>query len=363
MNKENNTSPKSNNRRSFLKSVLTAGAAAAGAVALSAPSLLAQKRGRLTRGDAAILKFLAAAELIEADLWQQYAELGGVTTGSQNAYQIALQQLDSDGSQYITSNNLDEQSHAQFLNAYLSMRGENPVNFDSFRTLPSSRATGAQQIGRLTNLSQLSVDTSWYTRYRSATNPDFGAAFPQAIPVLASGHFPAIPLTDADFASADHAQALANTSAFHFGFIEQGGLSLYATLAEHASEAEVLRILFSIGGDEVAHFLEWVDFAGNGVQGPVAPVTDPVTGLVFPDFNATGNPLLQTNLIFPVPCEFISPDLPLCSVIRPTAQNQINAANFVTALIDDGLFIGQSLSFTALLGEMADAADAAVRNL
>jgi hypothetical protein len=362
MNNQNNTSPKNNNRRSFLKSALTAGAAVAGTAALSAPNLLGQKRGRLSKGDAAILKFLAAAELIEADLWQQYAELGGVTAGAQNAYQLAFQQLDSDGSQYITSNNLDEQSHAQFLNAYLTSRGEDAVNFDRFRTLPGSRATGAQQIGRLTNLTQLSVDTSWYTRYRSATNPDFGAAFPQAIPVLASGHFSAIPQTDADFAPADHVQVLAITAAFHFGCIEQGGLSLYATLAEHVSEAEVLRILFSIGGDEVAHFLEWVDFAGNGVQDPVAPVTDPITGLVFPDFNATGNPLLQTNLIFPVPCEFISPNLPLCSVIRPTAQNQINAANFVNALINDGLFIGQSLNFTELLGEMADAADAAVRN-
>lgn len=361
--KQENTTPKNNNRRSFLKKALVAGAAVAGTSALSTPNVLAQRRSQLSRGDAAILKFLAAAELIEADLWQQYAELGGTTTGSQNAYQLALQQLDSDGSQYITSNNLDEQSHAQFLNAYLTLRGEEPVDFDQFRTLPSSRATGAQQIGRLTNLTQLSVDTSWYTRYRSSASPDFGASFPQAIPVLANGHFSAIPQSDADFVPADHAQVLANTAAFHFGFIEQGGLSLYATLAEHVSDAEVLRIVLSIGGDEIAHFLEWVDFAGNGVQGPVAPVTDPVTGLVFPDFNATQNPLLQTNLIFPVPCEFISKDLPLCSVIRPTAQNQINAANFTNALIEDGLFIGQPQTFTALLGEMADAADSAVRRL
>ena len=359
--KQENTKPQSNNRRSFLKGAVTAGAVIAGASAVSAPNLLAQRRGQLSRGDAAVLKFLAAAELIEADLWQQYAELGGVTTGSQNTYQLAFQQLDSDGSQYITSNTLDEQSHAQFLNAYLSMRGQAPVNLDQFRTLPSSQATGAQQIGRLTNLTQLSVDTSWYTRYRSSTSPDFGATFPQAIPALASGHFSAIPQTNADFTSAAHAQALANTAAFHFGFIEQGGLSVYATLAEHVSEAEVLRIVLSIGGDEIAHFLEWVDFAGNAVQTPVAPLTDPVTGLVFPDFNATQNPLLQTNLIFPVPCEFISTDLPHCSVIRPTAQNQINAVNFITALIDDGLFIGQPQTFTELLGELADAADAAIR--
>lgn len=73
----------------------------------------------LSSGDVAILKFLAAAELIEADLWQQYAELGGATTGPQNAYQLALQNLDGDGSQYISSNNENERSHASFLNAYL----------------------------------------------------------------------------------------------------------------------------------------------------------------------------------------------------------------------------------------------------
>jgi len=359
--RQENTPQKNNNRRSFLRGALTAGAAVAGASALSTQSLLAQGRGRLTKSDANILRFLAAAELIEADLWQQYAELGGVTAGSQNAYQLALQQLDSDGSQYITSNTLDEQSHAQFLNAYLSLRGQEPVNLDQFRTLPSSQATGAQQTGRLTNLTQLSVDTSWYTRYRSATNPDFGAVYPQALPALAGGKFSAIPQTDADFAPAAHVQALANTAAFHFGFIEQGGLSLYATLAENVSEAEVLRIVLSIGGDEIAHFLEWVDFAGNGVQSPVAPLTDPNTGLVFPDFNATQNPLLQTNLIFPVPCEFINATLPHCAVIRPTGQGQINAVNFVSALIADGLFIGQSQGFLALLGELAEAADQAVR--
>ena len=357
--KRENEIPNSKNRRSFLKGTLTAGAAVAGASALSSQNLLAQRPGRLSNGDAAILKFLAAAELIEADLWQQYAELGGVTTGAQNGYQNALQQLDGDGLQYISSNTLDEQSHAKFLNAYLVMRGQQPVNFDQFRTLPGSQATGSARIKRLTNLTQLSVDTSWYTRYRSSTNPDFGATFPQAIPQLANGVFSAIPVTDADFGPADHAQALANTAAFHFGFIEQGGASLYATLGQLVSDAEVLRVVISIGGDEVAHFLEWVDFAGNAVQTPLAPLTDPNTGLVFPDFNATGNPLLQTNLIFPVPCEFIHPSLPHCAVIRPTGQGQINAVDFTNALTADGLFIGQSPSFTQLLLEMAGAADEA----
>jgi len=351
-------------RRSFLKGMGMAG------VALSAGSLLAtegkaqstpRSSSKLTRGDVAILKFLAAAELIEADLWQQYAELGGVTSGTQNPYQLALQNLDGDGSQYISSNTLDEQSHADFLNAYLISKGEEPVDLDVFRTLPSSQATGAQQIGRLTNLMQLSVDTSWYVRYRSKTNPDFGATFAQALAALAAGQFPAIPRNNDDFGPTDHVQAIANTAAFHFGFIEQGGSSLYATLSQQVSSAEVLKITLSIGGDEICHFLEWVDFAGNGVQPPIAPFTDPTNGLTFPNFNATGNPLLQTNLIFPVPCEFISPGLPQCAVIRPMSPKQSSAVAAVKAFAADGLFIGQPPQFAQLLLKLANAADAAQR--
>ena len=110
-------------------------------------------------------------------------------------------------------------------------------------------------------------------------------------------------------------------------------MSLYATLAQQVSDTEALRVVLSLGGDEIAHFLEWVDFAGNSVQSPVAPVTDPVSGLVFPNFDATVDPLLQTNLIFPAPCEFISPELPLVAIIRPTGQGQIDAVGFVNALI------------------------------
>src|SRR5580704_17295627 len=220
-------------RRSFLQGLGLAG------VALSTGALVTTKAAaatfspstQLSKGDVAILKLLAAAELIEADLWQQYAELGGVTQGTQNQYQLALQNLDGDGSQYLSSNTLDEFSHADFLNAYLESKGQEPVDFDRFRTLPSSTAAGAQQIGRLTNLMQLTVDTSWYTRYRSATNPDFGATFPQAIPQLFAGQFTAIPKTNADLSPQNHIQAIANTAAFHFGSIEQGGSSLYATLS------------------------------------------------------------------------------------------------------------------------------------
>jgi hypothetical protein len=343
-------------RRSFLKGLGVAGVSLTAGALLPMPVKAQENTGNLTRGDAAILRFLAAAEIIESDLWLQYAELGGVTSGTQNPYQLAFQQLDSDGSQYI-SNTIDEMSHAAFLNAYLKSKGAQPVNFDKFRALPGSTATGAQKIKRLTNLTQLTVDTSWYVRYRSQKNPDFGATFPQAI-VLED--VTAIPRNNADLGPGDHIQAIANTAAFHFAFIEQGGSSLYSAMVQKAHSVEVLRIVVSIGGDEVAHFLEWVDFAGNGVQPPVAPFTDPTNGLTFPNFDATPNPLLQTNLIFPVPCEFISPKLPNCAVIRPTDPEGI-AAGAVKAFTKDGLFIGQSDEFFDVLQNLAEEADEARR--
>lgn len=350
-------------RRSFLKGIGMAGAALSAGALLATDSRAATsgQNKHLSKGDVAILKLLAAAELIEADLWQQYAELGGVSDGAQNSYQLALQNLDGDGSQYISSNTLDEQSHADFLNAYLISKGQEPVDFDRFRALASSQASGAQQIGRLTNIMQLSVDSSWYVRYRSAKSPDFGATFPQAIPGLFAGKFTGIPRTDDDFGPQDHVQAIANTAAFHFGFIEQAGSSLYAKLSQQVSNAEVLEITLGIGGDEICHFLEWVDFAGNGVQPPVAPLTDSTNGLTFPNFDATPNPLLQTNLIFPVPAEFISRNLPHCAGIRPISSGHFSAVAAIEGFIKDGLFIGQPNEFIQLLLTMAKAADAAQR--
>ena len=354
-------------RRSFLKGLGVAGAALTGGSLLAAASETAQTTGIVTSGDVALLRFVAAAELIEADMWQQYAELGGLTPGQlpvetapftpMNSYQAAFMNLDPDGPQYISSNTNDELTHAEFLNAYLISLGAEPVDFDAFRTLPSSQATGAQQIGRLTNLMNLTVDTSWYTRYRSTKNPDFGATFPQAIDLV---KVTGIPRTDEDFKPKHHIQAIANTAAFHFGTIEQGGSTLYSAFVQKATNLEVLRILVSIGGDEVAHFLEWVDFAGNGVQPPIAPFTDPITGLTFPNFDKTVNPALQTNLIFPIPCEFISPDLPVCAVIRPTNPKGIAKAvvAFLTAM---GIFIGQTPEFVKTLNTLARQADAAER--
>jgi hypothetical protein len=368
----NSPTRRTSNRRSFLKRGMIAGAAAtvgAGVLSRGIPAFAqTTKSSSLSKGDIAILSFLAAAELIEADLWQQYAELGGLTPGQlpvetapftpMNSYQAAFMNLDSDGPQYISANALDEQSHAEFLNAYLISKGAEPVDLDAFRTLPGSQAKGAdQETLRLTNLMNLTVDTSWYTRYRSAQNPDFGATFPQALNLV---NVTAIPRNNDDFNGKFHPQAIANTAAFHFGTIEQGGSTLYSAMAQKANNVEVLRIVVSIGGDEVAHFLEWVDFAGNGVQPTVAPFTDPISGLTFPNFDVTVDPSLQTNLIFPVPCEFISPRLPHCAVIRPTDPAGI-AAGVVKFLTDMGLFIGQPQSFFTKLTNLANAADAAQR--
>src|SRR5271157_5620031 len=213
---------------------------------------------------------------------------------------------------------------------------------------------------RLTNLMHLNVDTSWFIRYRSTTNPDFGATFPQAITIT---NRTAIPRTNADFEDANHIQVIANTAAFHFGYIEQGGSSLYQTLSRKVSSLEVLKITQAIGGDEIAHFLEWVDFAGNGVQQPVAPVTD--SGLTFPDFfnNPPLQPptLVQPSLIFPVPCEFISAKLPHCAVIRPTDDKFAGAVATIASFTADGLFVGQSRKFLHLLNQLAVEADAATR--
>jgi hypothetical protein len=357
-------------RRSFLKGVGLAGAAALPGSALLTGEAFARSSS-ITAGDIAILRFLAAAELIESDLWVQYNELGGVDGGNR-AYMAALENLDGDMPQYISDNTDDEISHAQFLNAYLKSQGAAPVNLDAFRTLPSSKATGAKQIGRLTNLQQLDVDTSWYIRYRSTRNPDLGASFPQAVTIR---NQPAIPLTDADTppglkapvppkSRQEHRlQAIANTAGFHFALIEQGGASLYNAMALKASSPEVLRIVVSIGGVEVNHFAIWHDAAGNSVAQPLAGVVDPETHVSFPDLNAHGGEATQTNLVMPEPCEFIRKDLPACSVIRPTLDENAGAVAAVKALTADQLFKGQSPQFFSTIMQLAREADAAHRHV
>ncbi len=359
-------------RRSFLKGLGLAGAAALPGSALLAGSAIAKSSASITKGDVAILRFLAAAELIEADLWQQYDELGGVHGGN-SAFRAALSNIDSDMPTYIHLNTEDEHSHAAFLNAYLKSQGADPVNLDAFRTLPSSKATGAKQIGRLTSLTSLDVDTSWYTRYRSSTNPDFGAKFPQAFTIHKQ---PAIPLSDTDVPPNTTAplppttpaqrriQAIACTAAFHFGYIEQGGASLYSTLAEMVTGLEVLRIVTSIGPAEAMHFSTWQDDAGNAANAPVAPVTDPVTGLTIPNLDDHPDAqLFQANLIFPHPCEFISPHLPHCAVVRPTLDRNGGAVAAIKSFTADRLFQGQSAAFFRTVMDLARQADAAQRRV
>src|SRR5437660_10176059 len=131
-----NTLPDMGRRSFFLKTAALAGAS-------MIPARFAAAHDGISRGDAAILRFLAAAEILETDLWQQYNELGGIQdsevpggSGSP-AYVAALEELDSDMSQYIHDNTEDELTHFTFINAYLESRGADPVNLDSFRNLPS----------------------------------------------------------------------------------------------------------------------------------------------------------------------------------------------------------------------------------
>jgi hypothetical protein len=349
------------NRRSFLVKGAVVGVGAIGAGRLLAHPSPAAADGGLTKGDVAILQFLAAAELLEADLWEQYNELGGIQDRERpggrgnKPYTGALSVLDKDLPQYIHDNADDEQSHANFINEYLAASGADPINLDKFRTLPSSKATGARQIGRLTNLMELTIDTSWWTRYRShSQNPDLGDTLPQAVPDLAVGTHPAIPRSDDDLTPRRHLQAIANTAAFHFGAIEQGGTSLYASLAQRVTSPEVLRILLSIGPTEAMHFQTWQDKAGNA-----PPLTDPATGLTFPDLSAGGE-LYRPSLIMPEPTRFLDRKFPICSIIRPsqTEGAAVGAAKALTAM---GLFNGQSPEFFAGVTALAEAADAAQR--
>jgi hypothetical protein len=199
------------NRRSFVEKGLMATGAATMVPGLTVPSLFAKagsqepsrtltSRGSLSTGDAALIRFAAAAEILESDFWVQYNELGGIPDselpgGTGNKFHTAkLANLDADFPQYVHDNTDDELAYFTFLNAYLVANGAEPANLDAFRTLEGSTASGVNRdlIGkRLTNLTQLTLDTSWWTRYRSDShNPDLDPnfVFPQAVPDLAAGH-------------------------------------------------------------------------------------------------------------------------------------------------------------------------------
>jgi hypothetical protein len=356
-------------RRSFLSKTIALGAGTVGAGLVSSIQA-AEASSSLSPGDAALLRFPAALEILEADFWIQYNELGGihddeVPSGRGNpAYTEALEVIEDEMQDYIHDNTDDEITHHQFLNAYLFSKGAPRANLNPFRTLMGSTATGVNTalIGhRLTNLTQLTIDTSWWTRYRDDShNPDLNPnhVFPQAVPTLFRNRHTAIPRTDADTSNPNFLQATANTAAFHFPTIEQGGSSLYPALAQRATDVEVLRILMSIGPTETMHFQTWSDVAGNA---PPLAAIDPVTGVFvkFPDLEVE-NELFDKALIMPEPCPFLSPSLPIVSIIRPT-NTQGAAMAALRFLTDMGLFIGQSPAFFAYMTQLAQEADAATR--
>jgi hypothetical protein len=381
-------------RRSFFRTGTLGVGAAVGTALLSERLAGFQEDGAsLNRGDVAILTFLSALEQVEEDLWIQYAELGGAVTqgptfspidlpfktGLAPNYITALQVLDGDMPQYIADNTDDEISHHRFLNNYLVSKGAQPIDLrPHFAVLPPSQVTGVPQKGRLTNLKQLTVDTTWWTRYRSATaNPDFGGTFENAVPDLAKGQHPAIPVNDADLvlnsdgSIPNHLQAIANTAGFHFAFIEQGGSSLYPALAQKASNLEVLRVLLSIGGSEIMHFQTWHDKAGNAPNITDGNLTFPnLNNAVDPNTGATGFDVadeFQTNLIMLEPTLFFNPKLGPVAIIRPTSTQQGGAVASVVSFANDGLFLdpatGKNTAIVNVLLQLAEAADAAQRKI
>jgi Ferritin-like domain len=362
-------------RRSFLKGLGIVGATLLPTSALLMTNAKAQgSSGKLSKGDADILRFLAWAELVEVDLWTQYNELGGAQlpdeTNTSNAgngpYKAALQNLDGDMPQYITDNTQDEITHAAFLNAYLTAHGAQPVVFPKafFRSTGSS-ASGADQTKintRLTTLLHLDVNTSYYTRYRSNENPDLGATFTGPVTINDKKGIPQF--SPGDEAPPDHIQAIANTAAFHFAFIESGGSSLYPTLALKVTNLEVLRIVLSIGGTEIDHFSLWHDKLSGAVTAVSSggfAVTDSVTGLKFPDLSTHPTELTQINKILAEPCDFLSESLPEVSVIRPTSTKNSGAMAAFNAFKADGLFHDQKDDFLDFGMQLAEAADNAQR--
>ena len=400
MKKEVNMFTKGSTRRSFLKNGTVAGAATMGAGLLSGKAFAFDReeedgRTPITKGDIAILRFLQALEQVEEDLWRQYAELGGTQdneftglTGGNAAYSQALQLLDGDMPQYIHDNTDDEISHARFLDMYLQSKGAGSADLSHFRSLPSSTADGAQQIGRLTNLTQLTIDTSFWSRYRSITNPDFDATakFVQAVPSLNVGKHTAIPRSHADTDGSvinlsdptqstftDHLKAIAFTAGFHFAFIEQGGTSLYPALAQHVTNLEVLRILLSIGPSETMHFQTWQDKAGNAT--PLTDV-DPVNNstVTFSTLSAAqgetdpesqNGDTLQSNLIMPEPTNFLDKKFGPVAIIRPTSILNGGAVASVVSFVQDGLFLdpksNKNTGIVAVLMRLAEEADDARR--
>lgn len=315
--------------------------------------------GALTSSDVTILRFLAAIELIESDLWQQYDEMGGVTEGPQNPYQLALQFLDGDGSRCITENAVDEVSHSTYLNAFLESEGADPVNFDRFRSLPGSLSKVAQDTGRLTNLMHLSMDTSWL--FHAHQMEDSKAEPPRVIRII---NRQAIPQTDADFGNAARIQEIANTAALHFGYVEHLVSSLYATFSNKVQRAKVLKVALGIGGNEIAHLLGWMDSGHRLLWAPfqsdsaLAQMTEGRS----PSSDTATAPARSpsTSLNFPIPPSPTSELLTGWTALLPVEARYGGAVDTINLFSQNGIFVGQSPEFLWTLLQMAEDADSAL---
>lgn len=320
-------------------------------------------QSRLNKRDLAILRFLTVVEQIERDIWQQYNELGGVTDGMQNGYQLALQFLDQDSSRQISNEYIDEVSHARFLSEVLKSEGAEPVDLEEFRTLRGSAAPGALDIGRLTNLMQLNVDTSWLARYCRADKRESRLPGFQTMRVLGSQ---SIPRGEADLCEPEHAQEIANVAAFHFGHLACRVLSLYANLCKMERRVKVLRIILGIGGQEVSHFLGWIDIASKVTTGSLFRFDIPQTpikchGPALDELSTAPRHLVsEAGKIFSAYGGWVRTDLPVTSILALIDDELRGAVATIHCLTQDGIFVGQSNEFMRMLMALAREADDAL---
>lgn len=327
-------------RRNFLRAGAI-GSAAIGAMAFTGRAVASTP----TIGDIAILQFLCAAEQIETDLWEQYAEMG-----EQNpAYRDALQDvLDVDIVIYAADTRDDELSHDKFIAAYLRSIGVTPVDLTPFKVIPSPNVIGGGGRLRLTNLTQLTLDTSYYTRYHNGLNPDFDNDIPQLATIKAQSAIPTKQIErERDLIG------MAGVSGLHFAAIEQGGSSLYNTLLRQISSVEVLEIVSSIYATEAIHFAIF-----NKVLEQYPGFNNGKGTLVIPDLTDRRQ---NSAHVMATPTQFLRADLPRCSVIRPGTPKNSGAVASATGLVKSGLFTGQSQTFLDAVVSFAKAADAATR--
>jgi len=346
-----------------MKRLGVAGAALpAGALLTSETRARAEDSGRITGGDAAILRFLAAAEILETDLWQHTP-----TRLGNESFASPWQVLDGDMPTYVNQNTRDESRiRTSSINIWFpkpACRGSQP--FQNPPQQPGDRRHKTAK--RLTNLMNLTVDTSWFLRYRLSGNPDFGTLFPRSsLCKICPAFRTALALANGRHERIRN-QLIANTAGFHFATVEQGGSSLYLSFLGKVTNLEVLRIVGSIGGTEIMHFQTWSDKAGNSPM-----LTDAHGNVVFPQ--------LPTSPDLPKPRQRDRPRQPRRHQSNHARSVQIHQRASPGVLGDPsvlhapgrrrghhrilqghGSLQGQSDGFFSMVNELAAEADAAVR--